>query len=266
MPTGILILLTSLLLCCSESNTLPEQRQITPINRQSEETFFTIIPPPIQSPLPFPWLIKWDSALPPITKEHFRCKGCTSNPWKEYINHRGEKLALLDCEGGQLHSLPLFDSKEGVYPLLIDLLNYLQEQSSHQVVVTSGHRCPIHNRYVDPSSYNSTSKHQLGAEVDFYLEGLEQQPEKAVELIMAYYSHLSEYGAFERYTKSDTNVRTQPWYNQEIFIKLFQPDEGRNDDNNHPFPYLSVQLRYDRHSQQRVSFSWKSAESGYLRG
>ena len=31
---------------------------------------------------------------------------------------------------------------------------------------------------------------------------------------------------------------TIPWFNKEIFIKLYRKSEGRDGDNRHPYPYL----------------------------
>jgi hypothetical protein len=144
----------------------------------------------------------------------------------------------------------------------LDLLNYVQEQTGKRVIVTSGHRCPAHNTYADLSKDNRTSKHQIGAEVDFYVQGMEDTPLAVVELLMGFYQG-KEFGAFQRYEKSD--VSTKPWMNQEIFIKLQLSHEGRDIDNRHPHPYITLQVRYDREAKERVSYDWKKANLGYAR-
>ena len=114
------------------------------------------------------------------------------------------------------------------------------------MIITSGHRCPQHNTYVDPSYYNRTSKHLIGAEVSFYVQGMEYLAETIAHYLQDYYhTHFDrpDYAVFKRYEKNDTNVSTQPWYNKEIFIKLFKKDEGHNFDNRHPYPYVSIQVR-----------------------
>jgi hypothetical protein len=111
----------------------------------------------------------------------------------------------------------------------------------------------------------------LGAEMSFYVQGMEYQPDKVITILMDYYAHtkefqdLPEFRNFERYDKATTSVNTPPWYNKEIFIKLFMPAEGRNLDNRHPYPYVSVQVRFDRQTKENVTYSWEKAIKNYLR-
>ena len=48
----------------------------------------------------------------------------------------------------------------------------------------------------------------IGAEVDFYVQGMESKPEEVVLLLMNYYKEMykedKDYGQFLRYEKSDT--------------------------------------------------------------
>lgn len=205
-----------------------------------------------------------------ISKEYFRCKGSSLNPAKSEIV-RGEVVKYHDCGGAQKHSLPLREGKEWVYPILIEILNDLQQILGKRVVITSGHRCPEHNTYVDPSPLNQFSKHQIGAEVDFYVQGLEDQPEKVIASVLSYYSRAPKYSGkkefteFKRYEKGDTNVSTKPWMNKEIFIKLYKAKEGRNFDNRHPYPYISIQVRNDLEKKERVVYSWEHAFRNFLR-
>jgi hypothetical protein len=143
----------------------------------------------------------------------------------------------------------------------------IQEKTGHAVKVTSGHRCPTHNRYADPSSFNSTSKHQIGAEVDFYVKGMEESPLTIIQLIQDFYAEEESQAmrTFQRYEKGNTNVSTPPWYNREVFLKLFLEDEGRDADNLHPFPYICIQVRWDRDRSERVVYDWNRAQKGYLR-
>jgi len=110
----------------------------------------------------------------------------------------------------------------------------------------------------------------IGAEVDFYVKGLEWSPETIVGIVKQYYKEhpkfktLSHFTEFERF-EHETNVSTLPWYNKEIFIKLFKKDEGRDLDNNHRFPYLSIQLIWDREADEPVTYSWSKAFNNYLR-
>lgn len=224
---------------------------------------------PLKQP-PYPWEEQRISDYPKITKEFFRCKGNSLNPVRCVANEK-EIARFFDCGGPQKHSLPLRGKKEFIYPILIDLLNYVQTKTGKRVVITCGHCCPEHNAYLDASPANQTSKHMLGAEVDFYVQGMEYQPEKIVNLILAYYREpvkyrgLKDFEEFKRYDKEPTNVSTLPWYNKEIFLKLYRKSEGRDADNRHPYPYLSLQVRYDSELNQRVSYSWAQAFGNFHR-
>jgi hypothetical protein len=254
--------------CSSEGESLRRPRGEY-IYRLHHEFFFSP-PPPEARLLPiYPWDSKIEN-LPKITKEYFRCKGSSLNAVKTL--KEGEELRVYqDCSGVDGHSLPLRNDKEFIYPILIDLANYLQMKTGKRIVITAGHRCPLHHAYVDPSPANQCSKHMMGAEMSFYIEGLESQPEAVVKWIIAYYQETpkyqeqKEYIEFKRYDKPDTDVRLQPWYNKEIFIKLYQKHEGRDLDNRHPYPYLRVQVRYDWETQERVIYSWDKAHHNYLR-
>lgn len=219
----------------------------------------------------YPWEEAYMGAHPRITREFFRCRGSALNPPFYQVEKDGKKVRYADCGGKESHSLPLRENKEYIYPILIELLNEIQAQTGKRIVITSGHRCPQHNSYVDISLSNRTSKHMLGAEVDFYVQGMEWQPQAILELIMNYfqknplYEGKKEYLVFERYEKEDLSLAVRPYYNKEIFIKLFQKDEGRNFDNRHPYPYLSIQVRYDKEQQQRVLYNWDLAVHNYLR-
>jgi hypothetical protein len=214
----------------------------------------------------YPW--ENEAHLPRITKEFFRCKGSSLNP--PLLD--GESVTpILDCEGGGRHGLPIFGKKEGVYPILLDLLNYLQKKTGRRAIITCGHRCPSHNGYAEPGKDSVASKHQIGAEVDFYIQGMEDQPLEVIQLLMHYYqetpsvSKSKDWVEFQRYTKPDSKVLVAPWFNREIFIKLYQKHEGRDRDNRHPYPYISLQVRYDSAEQKPVLFNWEKAHNGYPR-
>lgn len=228
------------------------------IYRKANEHCYVIEPIEHITPPSYSWENRYVGKHFCISKEFFRCKGSSVHPLiiKEQV--------LADCNGG--HSLPLREGKEHIYPLLIALLNYIQEKTEKEVVITTGHRCSKHNRYADQSTYNSASMHMIGAEVDFYVVGMEGKGEEIVELIKQYYLEDEEvkgdpdYRVFKRYTNKNVNVRIEPWYNQEIFVKIYQADEGRDFDNQHKHPYLSVQMRYDRHKREKVRFTHEEAE------
>lgn len=240
------------------------------IYRNHNDVFYPIESPQLVQRTPYPW--ESDSNLPRITKEFFRCKGNPLHTPMIDLSDPSQLVTCTDCDGGTRHGLPVIQGKEGVYPILIDLLNYIQKKTGKRVIITSGHRCPMHNTYVDLSKENRTSKHQVGAEVDFYVQGMEDRPQEIVGLLMQYYQETpqyqnqKDYQTFTRYEKSDVNVAIQPWMNKEIYIKLNQKNEGRNFDNRHPHPYIAIQVRYDREKNERVVYDWQKANKGYSRG
>ncbi|HXF28455.1 MAG TPA: D-Ala-D-Ala carboxypeptidase family metallohydrolase, partial [Chlamydiales bacterium] len=187
------------------------------------------INPYISKPKPlYPWQSDTSASngLKSITKEYFRCKGFSLNPPKVIKSPEGKETArYTDCGGCQKHSLSVRNKKEYIFPILLELVNHIQTVTKKQVIITSGHRCPDHNSYIDPSPQNSGSKHLIGAACDFYIKGLEAHPEVAVKIIQEFYRNdaryqkQKEYQEFRRFEKA-TNVATHPWLNKEVFIKL----------------------------------------------
>lgn len=273
MPIPLILFL---LFCSCQGSDLTSDAEQKRNNQKGEYLYrthdqVTAIPPMEKVPLPaYPWEKEAPGQLPSVTKEYFRCRGSSLNPVKSELV-RGENLKYHDCGGSQKHSLPLRDGKEWVFPVYLEIFNYIQSKTGKRVVITSGHRCPDHNTYVDSSPLNQSSKHLIGAEVDFYVQGMESKPEAVINLVIEYYqSHpkyktQKEFTEFKRYEKETTNVSTLPWMNKELFIKLYKPKEGRNFDNRHPYPYLSIQVRYDRDRNERVTYSWDQAFRNYLR-
>ena len=233
--------------------------------RKSDDIKLCYTTPEAKKVIEYPWKDYEGKSLRPISKEYFRCKGMSLNPPRVMQENGKETARYLDCGGAEKHSLPIRNNKEYIYPILIELLNHIQTITKKQVIITSGHRCPTHNTYVDPSPQNLASKHMLGAEVNFYVQGLENQPEAIVKILMDYYkTHtryllLKDYQEFKRFEKN-TTTSILPWYNKEIFIKLFQASEGRNIDNRHAHPYVSIQVRFDRERNVGLNFSWEQAQ------
>lgn len=263
---NFLFLILLILSGCNKDKEKQESVSLEPISRVASQKKYPLYQPEVTPRAPYPWEKGYIHGLPRITKEFFRCNGGTDHlPFLDY-DYGGEKTYRFDCEGGARHSLPLRDEKEYIYPILIDLLNYLQEKTRQRVIITCGHRCPEHNTYADPSRYNQSSKHLIGAEVDFYVDGYEQNPEEIISLLIEYYSQSqSEYREFLRLDPSKTDVVTSPWYNKEVLIKLYLAHEGRDRDTPHPYPYLSLQVRYDKEHCERVIYTWEKATRGYRR-
>ncbi len=227
---------------------------------------------PIETPQPSPRLsYPWESEihLPKITKEFFRCKGNPLNPERVDANDPIHPVPLTDCPGCTRHGLPIIRGKETVYPILIELLNFVQKKTGKRVIITCGHRCPPHNTYADPAKENRVSKHQIGAEVDFYVQGMEERPQEISGILMQYYQENPIYKKEKEYQEfrriQNAVLAVQPWVNKEILIQLYQKDEGRDGDNRHPHPYLSIQVRYDREGKEAVNYSWAKAHQGYPR-
>lgn len=272
------IFLLLLLISCSQDDFSRLKGEVKGEYIYREEGEYLFKPEPVQTLVreAYPWEDESMNSgvkgtrFPKITKEFFRCKGSTLNPSKSE-KRAGETVTLMDCGGADKHSLPLINGKEGVYPILIDLLNFIQVTTKKRVVITSGHRCPDHNVYVDSSSAKQVSKHLIGAEVTFYVQGMEDKPEEIVKILQAFYQqdpktkNDKKYLEFKRYEKQDTDVSTQPWMNHEIFIKLYQKKEGRDFDHRHPYPYLSVQARVDRETGSRIIYTWDKAYNNFLR-
>ncbi|HLB52786.1 MAG TPA: hypothetical protein VJK48_03655 [Chlamydiales bacterium] len=243
-----------------------QNRKKEAIFRESRDNFYALATPTHTPRSSYPW--EAHIHLPKITKEFFRCKG--SRTHSSLSIGEGE-VPLSDCDGCTSHGLPVIHGKEGVYPLLVDLLNYIQNKTGRRVVVTCGHRCPTHNTYSDPSKENRTSKHQIGAEVDFYVQGMEERPLEIVGLAMQFFQETPPYAqhfenySFKLYERGDSHTRIKPWMNKELFIKIFSADEGRDGDNRHPYPYISFQVRFDRETKEPVVYNWEKAHRGYPR-
>ena len=234
------------------------------IYRLSHEKIFTDVKSGAKVREKYPWEEVYMGNLLKINKEYFRCKGSDINP---PIKAEGGKEEILDCGGLDKHGLPFHEKGEYVYPVLIELLNYLQEKSGMPVVITTGHRCPQHNRYADRSKVMQSSKHQIGAEVDFYIEGYEEKPLEVVKWIMDYYQQSAniEDNRFFRCQKNPENLKHPGWYNKESLLRIHEKNEGRDFDNRHPYPYITIEVRFDSQKNEPVNFDWDKAIKGYLR-
>lgn len=236
------------------------------IQRTEDEVSFSVENPEHNDREKYPWETN-EAPLPvPITADSFRCRGSQKNaPIVQGL------LEREDCKGPENHSLPLKNGKEFVYPVLIDLLNYIQDKTGKRIWITCGHRCPVHNAYADDSFLGRTSKHMIGAEVDFFVKGLQWTPERIVNVIQQYYKDdprtqgKKEYTEFLKREKPDRDVSTPSWYNQEIVVKIYKQNEGRDLDNKHDYPYISIQVIYDRDAKEKVTYTWPKAFNGYLR-
>ena len=186
LKIGLLLTAFFLTGCSSSSSPSPSSGPLKGeyLYRRHDDALVQVEPMALQKRAAYPWEEERSSQYPKITKDFFRCKGSSLNP-VHLVPKEKEILRHYDCGGPQKHSLPLRDQKEFIYPVLIELLNHIQAKTGKRVVITCGHCCPDHNTYLDSSISNQASKHMLGAEVDFYVQGMESQPEKIVDLILA---------------------------------------------------------------------------------
>lgn len=206
----------------------------------------------------YPWEKELALKFSSITKEYFRCKGSNLNPQIQVaLDHVATKV-LRDCGGIDKHSLPVRDQKEFIYPLLIELLNEVQKKLSAKVIITCGHRCPEHNLYCDQSSQGRVSKHQIGAEVDFYVEGYENKPMEVVQVIRQFYLDHKKYQGLKEF-QIFSQLGKNKIENKEIMVLVNGKNERRDYDNRHPYPYLTIELKYDFDTKKKIEYSWQQA-------
>lgn len=236
-----------------------------PVLRSSED--FLYHPQPLKHKRRkfYPW--ESETNLPKITKDFFRCKGSVLNSAFFDPSDSENSKPISDCGGSTSHGFPILYGKENVYPALIELLNFVQKKTGKRVIITSGYRCPEHNTYADPRKEARVSKHQIGAEVDFYVQGMEERPLEIVGILMQYYREKPIFSK-DRVYKDFISLGKEggkKWKNREISIRIYEKDEGRDGDNQHPHPYICVQILQDRKTKERVEYSWKKAHLGYVR-
>ncbi len=211
----------------------------------------------------YPWEKSLVGRFAPITKEHFRCKGNSLNPVLSIKKEGGQQQEIKDCGGIDKHSLPIRAQKEFIYPILIELLNEIQKKLSAKVIITSAHRCPEHQLYCDQSTEGKFSKHLIGAEVDFYVEGYENKPQEVLQVIRQFYQDEPRYKGmkeFQNFVKNDQSGIE----NKEITTAVRAKNSHRDFDNRHRYPFITLTLKYDFAEKKRVEYSWKEAHLGIM--
>ena len=88
---------------------------IAPIQRQSDEILFPILPTYLKKRKPYPWEAKRIGKHLRITKEFFRCRGSVLSPPIQ-IHRQKDFIYHLDCGGIEMHGLPLKNREEYIYP------------------------------------------------------------------------------------------------------------------------------------------------------
>jgi hypothetical protein len=264
MPNWLFLAVAILFISCQNDMTPPKEHiALADILSESSKDFMIFEPKPGHI-APYPWQDANNCLLRPITIEHFRCRGSSLHSPRIVQEGTKEIERFYDCSGSEKHSLPLEDGVEHIYPILLDLVNEIQKKTNCPVIITSGHRCPAHQAYIDSSPKATGSKHLIGAQVSFYVQGLEAYPEKILQVIFDYYKKSPEYLSEMRYTQflryeKECDVTEAPWYNKEVFIKLYKKHEGRDFDNRHPWPYINIQVRFDRRKNEPITVSYQKA-------
>lgn len=252
--------LVSLLASCSDTKSHVEKRRMKnnqteeKIYRHSTEYYYKKEPFTLVKKDPYPW--ENESPFPKITINSLRCRGDRSHPILKHLQGEFE-----DCNGMYEHGLPYVDHEEFVYPVLLTLLNKVQNVFNKQVVVVSGHRCPKHHLYITLGS-SKLSKYMIGARVDFTVIGMEDQGELIIEKIKEFYSEDEE--KFCHFKKEVDSTGTVIWSNQEI--RLFITKEGEHnviDKKKHPV--VTIDVCFDRKKNEPVYLDWNQAYSGYIR-
>ena len=230
------------------------------IYRKHSEVFFQIDQPKKRSVEPYFWENKIAGNIQAITKEYFRCKGSISNPPVMLNEKTSNEKYHYDCGGFDEHSLPVKEEKEFVFPALVEILNYVQKKAMKKVVITCAYRCPKHNLYAE--SQATKSKHLVGAEVDFYVQGLEYNPKEVISILKQYYEEkVAQFGLLQ----SKSALDTVTYENKEVKVSLFKEDEKRDFDNRHPYPYISIELKYDRDTKKSVFYNWHQSHQTVMK-
>ncbi|MCH9617470.1 MAG: hypothetical protein SP4CHLAM5_05330 [Chlamydiia bacterium] len=255
----IFFLLLFLLSSCSTADQRVELRRMNnnksseKIYRLSHEQVYKEKAMQLSARELYPWENETEFAK--ITMNTLRCRGDISHP-----KRAKDKREYEDCGGMHHHGLPYVDGEEFVYPVLISLLNKVQNSFNKKVVVTSGHRCPKHNNYLTLGT-SKISKYMIGAKVDFYVEGLEDSYEDVIDRIMYLYEgDKEEYSLFKKITGKGSFAS---WRNKEITITV-QKDGEHTVLLNKNHPVISIEVRYDRERKAPVVLDWKKAYQGFI--
>ncbi len=257
-----LLLLMMLASACSGFEQ-SEKRRIRQCNekegkifRLSGESLFSFAPIERKELEIYPWEVRESLEFPRITKEFFRCHGSQHHPHK-VVESENKEIEIYDCNGIDEHGLVMKGGKEYVHTCFLELLNMLQDTFHQRVVITSGHRCPKHDRFINGYGKEKVTSYQIGAAVDFYVEGQEENSYRVIEKVMNFFCRDKK----SQFTKKGEDC----WRNHEVIITLNPKTTPRNDDNLHPYPYITIELRYDREDKKPIVPTWRQAHYGYKR-
>lgn len=169
-----------------------------------------------------PW-VRYQSHWHTLTRDHFRCKGQGGRA--PIMLSDGEYL--FDCWGFE-HGLPWIQSQEFIEPLLITLLNNLQEELQTKVVIVSGHRCPAHHRFITKGEGSTNDRHLIGAAADFYVKSFEEDPQKVILSLQNIFNQLSED------PKTKLELQNEPYFWKNVFCEIRWRPAGFMNSLDHP--------------------------------
>lgn len=184
-----------------------------------------------------------------INKYHFCCGGSIEHPIYET-----DKGWFSDCSGGQVHSLPLKDNEEWISPILITLLNDLQDHFETAAVVLCGHCCPIHYRYRIEKGQRAVRRHMMGAAVDFKLK------KKPAQQTIDYLVERANWYSADPLSPIDPTYShsTKAWKNRHFKIHLLENYESDQT------AAIRIEVFHDPIIDETIRFQWDTTEQLYI--
>lgn len=212
--------------------------------------------------LTYPWEISLPCGIESITINDFRCKGSVSHK-KKASKGRSTSVYIMDCNS-ESHSLPLRGGKEYVFPVLIDMCNYVQQELKSCVKIAAGHRCDAHSRYQLASLRNVGSRHRACALVTLYVENCSDTPEKVVDSIASFLA--SDCYKRDNIFKTSCKYIHQGTKNARLTSKEFDvgiaSQEALQDSEHLSAPYyITIKVLYDYEAKSSVNI-YSSFEDG----
>lgn len=219
-----------LLVSCTDLKTVKEEeirrKNATrePLVRTLEDVRFPIFIPLKKTRTSYPWESA-NKRLVPLSPEDLRCKGSPLHPSRSLPVLDGGIHEIKDCTP---HSLPKMEGEEVYSKLILEKLNLIQRELGRQVLITSGHRCPIHNIYCNPTGTAVFNKHLVAARVDFIVQT--DSPEEVVDILRRH--------SKDKFTQAGDRLQ---WNSSELSIQWTRSLDLRDFDNRHNLPYFTIE-------------------------
>lgn len=202
-----------------------------------------------------PSFIASQNTIPPLTPEHFRCKGSHHNPITKHTID-GKQTYFQDCDGSHTHSLPIIDGKQTVYPHLIELLNHVQDVTGRQIRVLTGHRCYIHQSYLSSEMKDLTSAYQLGAAADVCFQSSSTGLKEIIHAIMDWYEQTNLPGS-----TFNANSDSNRWSNRYVQLSYH---ETTDIDTKYKGPHISITLKVDPSTGKKITYSYRKVRNNLI--